>query len=97
MDTRIDTPSPEIEEVPPAMDYSSHQRQFYRFVHLMKWFVIHMAFLLPALYFYLIGGEPVVGTVFLALAVGALGYGILSTPSIARDLGRALEHRPEAT
>jgi hypothetical protein len=90
-------PSAQLSEIPPAMDYASHLRQFHRFLHLVKWFVIHMAFLLVALYFFLIGGQPIIGAVFLAIAVGTLGYGILSTPQIARDIGRALENRPETS
>jgi hypothetical protein len=54
-------------------------------------------FLLAALYFFLIGGQPIIGAVLLAIAVGALGYGILSTPQIARDIGRALENKPETS
>jgi hypothetical protein len=93
----IDAPSAQIEEIPPAMDFASHERQFLRFVHLIKWFVIHALLILPALFFMLVGAQPVIGVVLLALALGALGYGILSTPQIARDVGRALEHAPETT
>jgi hypothetical protein len=92
-----ESPSVQLSEIPPAMDYASHLRQFHRFVHLLKWFVIHLAFLLAALYFFLIGGQPIIGAVSLAIAVGMLGYGILSTPQIARDIGRALENQPETS
>jgi hypothetical protein len=92
-----ESPSVQLSDIPPAMDYASHVRQFHRFIHLVKWFVVHMAFLLAALYFFLIGGQPIIGTVLLAIAVGALGYGILSTPQIARDFGRALEDKPETS
>lgn len=79
------------EVVASAVDYRSHQRQYGRFLHLIKWFVIHMALLLPALYFFLIGGQAVTGTAFLVLALVALGYGIISTPGVGRDLEAAIE------
>lgn len=72
--------------IPPAMDYASHQRTFRRFIHLLKWFVVHMALLLPALYFFIIGGQAIAGTVFLILAVAALGYGIVTLAEATRDL-----------
>jgi hypothetical protein len=72
--------------VPPAMDYASHERTYRRFMHLLKWFVIHLALLLPALYFFIIAGQGVVGTLFLGLALAALGYGVISVPEAAKDL-----------
>jgi hypothetical protein len=91
------SPSAQLEDIPPAMDFASHERQYYRVVHLVKWFVVHALLLLPALFFMLVGGQPVTGTIFLALALGALGYGVLATPQIARDVDRALEQRPETS
>lgn len=80
--------------VPPAMDYASHERTFRRFLHLLKWFVVHLALLIPALYFFIIAGQGVVGTVFLILAVVALGYGVISVPEAARDLGETVKAGP---
>ena len=91
------SPSVQIEDIPPAIDYARHERQFRRVIHLAKWFVFHVLLLLPALYFMLVGGQPITGVIFLALSLGALGYGILSTPTIARDVGRALENAPETS
>jgi len=85
----------DIHEEPPAMDYASHVRQFNRFLHLLKWFVVHVALMLPALYFYIIGHQPVTGTIFLALGVAALGYGIISTSAIRHDVQAAIDHQPE--
>jgi hypothetical protein len=90
-------PSAQLEDIPPAMDYASHARQYYRVIHLVKWFVLHALLILPALFFMLVGGQPVTGAIFLAVAFGALGYGILTTPQIARDVGRAMEQRPETS
>lgn len=103
MATRVRTaraaavPPDDIETIPPAMDYAAHERQYNRFLHLTKWFVIHLVLLLPALYFFIVAGEAVAGVLFLALAAVALGYGVISTPAVARDLGRALEDRPETS
>jgi hypothetical protein len=84
--------SPEA-AIPPAMDYASHQRTFRRFIHLLKWFVVHLALLLPALYFLIVGGQPIIGTLFLILSAVALGYGIISTPEAARDIKQTFEPR----
>jgi hypothetical protein len=85
------------DEMPSAMDYASHERQFRRVMHLVKWFVIHALVMLPALYFLIIGHQPVTGAILMAVAIGALLYGIVSTPAIARDLEKALEHGPETS
>jgi hypothetical protein len=79
----------------PQMDYPSHQRQYRRFMHLVTWFAIHMALLLPALYFFIIAAQPLVGAILLALGIGALIYGILSIPQVTRDLAVAFEGKPD--
>lgn len=86
------TPPPDdIQTEPPAMDYRSHQRQYERFLHLTKWFIIHAVFLMPALYFYIIAGQGVAGTIFLLIGLGALAYGIVTTGGIGRDIEAAVE------
>lgn len=84
-------PTIEVREIPPAMDYVAHERTYRRFLHVARWFVIHMLLLLPALYFLIVGGQPLVGTIFLVLAIIALGWGVISTPEAARDLKQAFE------
>lgn len=87
------TPPPDdIRNEPPAMDYRSHQRQYERFLHLTKWFVIHAVFLMPALYFFIIVGQGVAGTIFLLIALGTLAYGIISTGGIGKDIESAFEN-----
>lgn len=81
----------DVRTVPPAMDYRSHERQYRRFLHLTKWFVIHALVLLPALYFFLVGNQPVAGGTLLAIAVFALGYGIVSTSGIKEDVEETVE------
>lgn len=71
---------------PPAMDYAAHKRQYNRFVHLLKWFIIHMALLLTALYCFIIIGEAMTGAFFLVLALAAFVYGILTVSSIRHDI-----------
>jgi hypothetical protein len=89
--------SSEFEAVPPAIDYASHERQFRRLVHLVKWFCIHALILLAALYFFLVVGQAITGVILLVIALGMFGYGIVSTPQIARDLGRAMTQARETT
>lgn len=81
----------------PRRDFVSHVRQYNRFLHLLRWFIVHALLVLPALYFFLVGGNAIAGVIFLALAVGALGYGIISTPEVARDVGHAIEHKADAS
>lgn len=82
-------------EIPPAMDYAAHERQYRRFTHLLKWAIIHALIMLPALYFLVVAGQPVSGVLLMIVAVIAIGYGIISVPAIARDIGGALEHQPD--
>jgi hypothetical protein len=86
---------PDIHNEPPAMDYASHQRQFRRFLHLVKWAIIHFALLLPGLYFLIIGHQTITGMIFVALAVTGLAYGVVSTQGITRDVVDVVEQRPE--
>ena len=79
----------------PAIEYASHRRQYERFMHLGKWFVIHLAILMVALYCFIIAGAHLAGFALLALSIVALGYGIATTSGIARDLRAAVEHRPD--
>ena len=81
----------DIETLPPAMDYASHERQYRRFLHLLKWFVVHVALLLGAVYSYLVASQPVAGTLFLVLGLAALGYGIVTTSGIRQDIEAAVE------
>lgn len=85
-ESRLSNVSGREASIPPAMDYASHQRTFLRFLHLLKWFVVHMALLLAALYFFIVGGQAIAGSVFLILAVVALGYGITTLAAATRDL-----------
>lgn len=87
-----------VSDEPPVMDYPAHQRQYNRFLHLTKWFVIHLAVLVLALYFLIIAGQGIFGTVLLLIAIGLLGYGIMSTGAIRHDIEAAVESagHPEA-
>lgn len=87
-------PAGEIRDIPPAMDYASHERTYRRFLHILRWVVAHMLLLLPALYFLVVGGQPLIGTMFLVLAIIALGWGVISTPEAARDLKQAFDLEP---
>ena len=84
-------------ETPPAMDYRMHRGTYERFLHLVKWFVIHMAVLLPALYFFIVAGQPLVGTALLTLAIALLIYGIVTIRAVAHDIGAAFTDEPNRT
>lgn len=85
------------EAVDTAVDYASHKRQFDRFLHILKWFVIHALLMLAGLYYLVIEGEAVAGTLFVLLAVAVISYGIFTISSVARDVVRAVDHRRDAS
>jgi hypothetical protein len=81
-DPLIETVSPYAAE----MDYPSHFKTYNRFIHLVKWFCIHMAFVLVALYCLIIAHQAVLGTVLLLVGILVLIYGIVRHPNVNRDL-----------
>lgn len=86
------SPDPAIpSQVPdgPKFDFDAHVRTYNGFLNLAKWFCIHMAILLVGLYFIIIAGDPYVGGVFVLLAIGALGYGMMSNPKVRQDVEAA--------
>jgi len=76
-----------------AMDYRQHERTYTGFVHLIKWFVIHMTFDLVGLYFAIIEGNPLGALVFVALGTAIVVFGVLSTPKAAEE-APIVEPRP---
>ena len=86
-DPLIETPAPAI----PTMDYEAHTRTYNRFLNMLKWFIVHMLLLMPALYFFIIGGNSIAGSVLLFLAIGVLIYGLLRNPSVRHDAARVAE------
>jgi hypothetical protein len=60
------------------MDYPSHIRTWNRFIHMGKWFILHLIFIGISLYFFLVASQHLAGIVFLAIAVFLLGYGIVT-------------------
>ena len=68
------------EEIPPAMDYAAHNATFSGFTQMVKWAIIATLISIVALYFFLIGGQPIVGTVLLLLIpVGAVAAVVMSS------------------
>lgn len=77
---------PAIEEPTQAQlnaDFSEHTGTYNGFVHLAMWFLIHIGLLLVGLYVMTLGGSASGGAVLIVVAVGALIYGIVSTPASA--------------
>lgn len=91
-DPAIETPEPDI--VP--MDYGAHVRTYNRFLHLVKWFIIHMCFLVPALYFMIIAGNGWFGATLLAIGVVVLVVGLARQPEINHDLADSMDSHHEA-
>jgi hypothetical protein len=63
-----------------SIRFQEHVNTYNRFLHLVKWFVLHIGVLVVALYFFIIQANPGAGGVLLALSIGALAYGIISVP-----------------
>ena len=77
-------------------DYLSHVRTYNRVLGMAKWFVLHMAIILPALYFFVIAGNPGMGAALIVLSIGILIYGFLRRTSIRRDLAEGLTGEVES-
>jgi hypothetical protein len=79
--------------VHPGPDYAEHERTFHGFMHIGRWFIVHLALLIVGLYAMVFGGAAVFGAFLIALAAIALGYGIISTPEAAeREAEKVLVH-----
>lgn len=88
------SPDPLIEtpvQVTSDMDYPAHVRTYNRFINLLQTMIAHLVFLVMALYFYVIGHNPVVGTILLVIAVLVLLFGLFRNPAINRDFNQALD------
>lgn len=69
-----------VEELPPAMDYAQHNATFGGFTQMVKWGIIAMGLVVLALYAFIEGGQPVIGTLLLLLIpVGAVGMVVMGT------------------
>jgi hypothetical protein len=62
-----------IEELPPGMDYAKHQATWNAVMLLIKWSIVALAIIVVALYCFIEGNQPVLGTLLLlALPIGAV-------------------------
>lgn len=62
-----------VEQLPPAMDYPQHEATYEGFMQMLKWGIASMAVVVVALYFFIEGGQPLIGTLLLLLIpVGAV-------------------------
>jgi len=80
-DPMVETVSPNA----PRMDYPSHIKTYNRFLRLVKWFCIHMVFLMVALYCYIIAGQPILGSAWLLIGIALLLFGLTRNPNVRRD------------
>ena len=90
------SPDPALSPPPPAsgMDYESHVQTYNRFVHLVKWFMIHMAFVVVALYFFIIEHNGIAGAVVLLAGIAVLLFGLFRNPNVRRDVKGTLAGGP---
>jgi hypothetical protein len=62
-----------IQEIPPAMDYAQHQATWNAVTTMVKWSIVALLIVIVALYCFIEGGQPVLGTLLLlVIPVGAL-------------------------
>jgi hypothetical protein len=68
------TPAPqEIETIPQGMDYAQHQATWNAVTALVKWSIVALLIIVVALYCFIEGGQPVLGTLLLLLLpIGAV-------------------------
>jgi hypothetical protein len=59
----------DADTLPPAMDYAMHERTYEGFIAFVKWAIIDVAFLLVALYCFIIADQPVLGLLLLAMTI----------------------------
>jgi hypothetical protein len=63
----------EIEEIPPEMDYAQHEATWNAVTTLVKWSIVALLIIMVALYFFIEGNQPVLGTILLLiLPIGAV-------------------------
>lgn len=79
-----------------SMDYAAHERMFNAFISVGKWFVVHLAILLVALYFAVIAAQPGIALFLLLCSVALLVYGVLHRPSVRADVAKGLSAAPAA-
>jgi len=68
-----------------ALDYLPHEKTYATFLHVTKWFVVHLAFDLVGLYFMVIEHNLVAGLAFIVLGTIVLVAGNLMAPAVARN------------
>jgi len=74
------SPATTADEIPPAMDYAQHEGTYRAFLQLTKYTVIGLVLILLALYFFIEGQQPVLGTLLLlAVPVGAVALMVMGT------------------
>ncbi len=74
---RKSTPAPAATETPPAMDYAQHQATWNAVVSLVKWSIAGILVVLVALYCFIEGNQPILGTILLlVIPAGAVALAV---------------------
>jgi hypothetical protein len=80
--TPATTASQHVEELPPGMDYAQHQATWNAVMALIKWSIVGLAIIVVALYCFIEGNQPVLGTLLLlVLPIGAIALAVLRSRS----------------
>lgn len=64
---------------PKAPEFAEHARTYAGFVHILITVAVHLLLILAGLYVMTLGGSIAGGLLIMAVAVGVLVYGLLST------------------
>ena len=70
---RKPAPAKTADDIPPAMDYAQHRGTYTGFLRLVRWTIAALLIIIVALYFFIEGHQPVIGTLLLlAIPAGAV-------------------------
>ena len=64
----------DTETISDEMDYAQHNKTWHTFTNLVKWAIIHLAFLVLALFCFIEAGSPWLGALLIVM-------GLLSFPA----------------
>jgi hypothetical protein len=60
-------PTKSTDEITTTMDYAQHEATWNGFVTMVKWSIVALLIIVLALYAFIQGGQPVIGTLLLLL------------------------------
>lgn len=74
------SPTTIADDIPPAMDYAQHEATYRGFLQMTKYTIAALLLVLLALYSFIEGGQPIIGTLLLlAIPVGAVALVVMGS------------------